>query len=210
MNVRTNTPLYKNISLTLYSRKGWCFLCVRGELETETDFWPKVLLTIAALLSYLVRAAQPWVTEGPSPSVWSWFSLWNLVPNWLQLQLELTQAVCCTWLYNCLKYTCFCRSSAYLHGCISWLMARSRVNISHGFSVNFGFKKWWEILRLHFIRYIFGMMELGRIFEVFKSGCIYDYIYEYNDYPHHWSHGKRQLFIFYHPIHLQKYILKHF
>ena len=34
-NERTNTLLYKNISLTLYARKGWCWLCVRGELETE-------------------------------------------------------------------------------------------------------------------------------------------------------------------------------
>ena len=36
-NERTNTLLYKNISLTLYSRKGWCWLCVRDELETGTD-----------------------------------------------------------------------------------------------------------------------------------------------------------------------------
>ena len=36
-NERTNTLLYKNISLTLYSRKSWCWLCVRGKLETGTD-----------------------------------------------------------------------------------------------------------------------------------------------------------------------------
>ena len=59
----------------------------------------------------------------------------HLVPNWLQLQLELTQAVCGTWLYNCLTTTCFHYSSAYLHWCISWLTARSRVNILHYF--------WW-------------------------------------------------------------------
>ena len=35
-NERTNTLLYKNISLTLFS-KGGCFSCVRGELETGTD-----------------------------------------------------------------------------------------------------------------------------------------------------------------------------
>ena len=34
-NERANTLIYKNISLTLYSRKGWCWLCVRGELETD-------------------------------------------------------------------------------------------------------------------------------------------------------------------------------
>ena len=32
-----------------------------------------------------------------------------------------------TWLYNCL--TCFRCSSVHLHRCISWLMARSRVNM---------------------------------------------------------------------------------
>ena len=38
-NERTNTRLYKNILRTLAKglRKGWCWLCVRGELETETD-----------------------------------------------------------------------------------------------------------------------------------------------------------------------------
>ena len=35
-NERTNTLLYKNISLTLYSWKGWCWLCVRGELSWES------------------------------------------------------------------------------------------------------------------------------------------------------------------------------
>ena len=37
-NERTNTLLYKNIPLTLYSRKAWCWLCLRGELETGTDY----------------------------------------------------------------------------------------------------------------------------------------------------------------------------
>ena len=36
-NERTNILLYKDISLILYSRKGWCFLCVWGELETGSD-----------------------------------------------------------------------------------------------------------------------------------------------------------------------------
>ena len=37
LNERTNTLLYKNIPLTLYSRKVWCCLCERSELETGTD-----------------------------------------------------------------------------------------------------------------------------------------------------------------------------
>ena len=59
-NKRTSTLLYKNISLTLYSRKGCCWLCVRGELETGTDCYmlTQVLLTIAALLSYLGRGCS--------------------------------------------------------------------------------------------------------------------------------------------------------
>ncbi len=36
----------------------------RGQTAT---YWPKVLLTIAALLPHSGWAAQPWVTEGPSP-----------------------------------------------------------------------------------------------------------------------------------------------
>ena len=36
MNERDTLP-YKNIPLLLYSRKGWCWLCVRGELEMGTD-----------------------------------------------------------------------------------------------------------------------------------------------------------------------------
>ena len=42
--------------------------------------------------SILTGVAQPWVTEGPKPSVCRWLSHRHLVSNWLQLQL--TQAVC--------------------------------------------------------------------------------------------------------------------
>ena len=38
-NERTNTLLYKNTPLTLYSRKGWRWWCLRGELETGTDYY---------------------------------------------------------------------------------------------------------------------------------------------------------------------------
>ena len=74
--------------------------------QTAT-YWIKVLLTIAALFSHSGWATQPWVTEGPKPSVCRWLSIRHLVFNWLQLQLELTQAVCGTWLYFCLMSTCF-------------------------------------------------------------------------------------------------------
>ena len=158
MNERTRFFIKK--SHNLFS-KGWCFLCVwgvswrRGQTAT---YWPKVPLTIAALLILAgllnrrsLRAQSPLSAAGshagilsPTDSNWNW----------------LTQAVCSTWLYNCLTFTCFlwaytsvtitefnhihrsrwysdifdlmhlfrC-SSAYLHRCISWLTARSRVNI---------------------------------------------------------------------------------
>ena len=122
-NERTNTLLYKNISLTLYSRKDWCWLCVRGGLETGTDcyIFTQVLQTIAAVLSHLG---------------WGCSSVghWGLKALCLPLALtsvscpQLTPTDSGTWLYNCLTYTCFRCSSAYLHRCIPWLMARLRVN----------------------------------------------------------------------------------
>ena len=94
MNERTHY-LYKNISLTLYSRKGWCWLCVRGELERRTDSYTltQVLLAIAALLSRLGwDGSNRGSRRAASPQSASWYSRWHLVPNLLQLQL--TQAVC--------------------------------------------------------------------------------------------------------------------
>ena len=61
--------------------------------------------------------AQPWVTEGPKPSVCSKFSLGILSPT------DLNRL--CTWLYGCLTTTCFRCSSAYLHRWISWLKYRT-------------------------------------------------------------------------------------
>ena len=116
-NERTNTLLYKNISLTLYSRKGWCWLCVRGELETGTD-------------SYILTPSS---SDHSSTSFSSWLWLLNrgshfgiLSPtdsncNWLKPSVSR--------LYFYLTSTCFRCSSAYLHRCISWLAARSRVNM---------------------------------------------------------------------------------
>ena len=161
-NERTNTLLYKNIPLTLYSQKGdvscvWEVSWRQGQTGT---YWPQVLLTIAALLSHSgcstighwgpqdlsLQADSHTDILSPTDSNCNW--------NWV------TQAVCGTWLYNCLTITCFlwayasatitkfnhvhrsrwysdifdqmhlfhC-SSAYLHWGISWLMARSRVNM---------------------------------------------------------------------------------
>ena len=111
MNERTHFFI-KNISLTLYSRKGWYWLCVRGELETGTDCY---ILTQSSS-DHSITSFSSWLDcstvghWGPKPSVDRWLSRWHLLPNWLQLQLqlelELTQAVCGTWLYNCLTSAC--------------------------------------------------------------------------------------------------------
>ena len=113
-NERTNTLLYKNISLTLYSRKGWCFLCVRGEWrEGQTVILTQVLLTITAPFSHFGWFAQPWVTESPKPSICAGFHSGILSPT------DSNRPG--TWLYYYLSSTCFRCSSAYIHRCISWL-----------------------------------------------------------------------------------------
>ena len=100
-------------SHTLFSKGLWEVSWRRGQTAT---YWPKVLLTIAALLSHSGWAAQPCITEGPIPlSGAGSHSVVILSPtatgtDWLQL--ELTQAVCGTWLYNCLISTCFLRAYA--------------------------------------------------------------------------------------------------
>ena len=122
-NKRTNTLLYKDIISHALFSKGDVF-CVwemswrRGQTAILT---PSSSSTIAALLSHLGWVAQPWATEGPKPSVCHWLSLQHLVSKWLKPSVP--------WLYYCLTLTCFRCSSAYLHGCISWLTARLRVNV---------------------------------------------------------------------------------
>ena len=154
-NERTNTLLYKNVPLILYSRKGWCWLCVRGELERGEDCY---ILT-PSYSDHSSSSFAFWLGWsivghwGHKPSVWSRFSLrGHPTSNW-------NCNFCGTWLYNFLTATCFlwayesvtttefnhvhmwrwysdifdrmhlfhC-SSAYLNRCISSLTARSRVN----------------------------------------------------------------------------------
>ena len=92
-NERMNTLLYKNIPHTLFS-KGWCFLCVRGELETGTDCY---ILTQSSS-NHSSTSFASWLGcstmghWGLKPSVWSWFSLcWHLISNWLKQSVS--------WLY---------------------------------------------------------------------------------------------------------------
>ena len=75
-------------------------------------------MAVAALLPHLGWAAQPWVAEGPTPlSGAGSYSAGILSPTTTGTELQLTQtdcnsnwptqAVCGTWLYNCLTTTCF-------------------------------------------------------------------------------------------------------
>ena len=153
-----NASSEKYTSHSLFSkglRKGWCWLCVRGELETEqtATYWPQVRLYYNCTSSSFCWAAQrgSW---GPKLSVWRWLSLQNLVlncnwnSNWTlpASNSNWTQAVCGTWLYNCLMPTGFLWAYAsapnstrpqvkvifrYLRPDtpVSWLTAWSRVSI---------------------------------------------------------------------------------
>ena len=103
----TNTSLEKYTSHTLFSkglRKGWYWLCVRGELETEqtATYWPQVPLTIAVLLFHSAGLLNQGSLRAASPLSGAGSHCLEL-----QLELQLTQTVCGTWLYNCLTSTCF-------------------------------------------------------------------------------------------------------
>ena len=123
MNERTR--FFKKISLPHFILKRVMFVvCERwagdGDRlpQSSSDpkfFWPKVLLIIAAFLSHLGWVAQPWVTEGPKPSVCRWLSIRHLISNWLEPSGP--------GYIRCLTSPCFRCSSAYLHRCISWLTA---------------------------------------------------------------------------------------
>ena len=80
-------PLYKCISPALYSRKGdGCCVWEMSRRQGQTAILTQVLFSTIAALLFLIMAgvAQPWDTEGPKPSVWSWFSLRHPVSNFLE------------------------------------------------------------------------------------------------------------------------------
>ena len=85
MNERTRFFIKKKyLSLFILERVDvGCVWEVSWRRRQTATYWPQVLLvTIAALLSHSGWAAQPWVAEGPKPSVWSWFSFhWHPISN---------------------------------------------------------------------------------------------------------------------------------
>ena len=46
-------------------------------------YWSKFFWPYQHFFLIMAGVAQPWVTEGPKPSVCRWFSLQHLVSNWL-------------------------------------------------------------------------------------------------------------------------------
>ena len=80
-NERTNTLLYKNISLTLYSRKGWCFC---GVWEMGEDIYSERGLLL--LISSSKRQGVP-TLEPPCKLV-------RDAPDWLRVPRSI--AILCT------------------------------------------------------------------------------------------------------------------
>ena len=109
MNERIH--FFIKIYLSHFIRKGWCWFCVRSELETGADCY---ILTQSSS-GHSSTSFSFWLGcstvghWGPKPSVCRWLSLRHLVSNWNcnSNSLELTQTVCGTWLYNSLTSTCF-------------------------------------------------------------------------------------------------------
>ena len=107
-----HTSLEKYTTHTLFSkglRKGCYWLCVRGELETEqtATYWLQVSLTIPVLLSHSAGCStgDHWGPQALCLELVLTASNCNSNSNcnWHQLP----QAVCGTWLYNHMTYTCF-------------------------------------------------------------------------------------------------------
>ena len=102
-----NTLLYKYLSH--FIRKGWCFSCVRGELETETDchiLTPSSSDNSSTSFAFWLGCSTVG-PEGPSPLSVAVLTPASYLQLEVQLELQLTQAVYGTWLYNCLMPTCF-------------------------------------------------------------------------------------------------------
>ena len=115
-----HTSLGKYTSHTLFSKglwKGWCWYVweVSWRRNRLPHIDPQVPLYYSRTSSSFCWAAQPGVTESPSPLSGATASGPQLrleLEQWLQLELnsawlehQLTQTVCGTWLYNCLTST---------------------------------------------------------------------------------------------------------
>ena len=108
MNERTH--FFIKIYLSHFiPRKGWCWLCVRGELETGTDCY---ILTPSSSdhssTSFAFWLGCSTVGHwGSKPSVWSWFSLhWHPIFNSNWNSNWYKPSVVSGYIF-CLTSTCF-------------------------------------------------------------------------------------------------------
>ena len=123
-SIMNDYTLQKYKSLTLYFRKGdvCCVWETSGWQGRTTILTQTLLLTIAALLPHPFGFVQSKATGGQKTSVCK-----LVLASAFLSQLFSTRP--CTCFNYFLMPTCFHCSSAYLHRCISWLTAQSRVNI---------------------------------------------------------------------------------
>ena len=76
------THFFIKIYLSHFIWKGWCWLCVRGELETGTDILTPSSSDHSSTSFAFWLGCSTRGHWGPKPSVWSWFSFcWHPVPN---------------------------------------------------------------------------------------------------------------------------------
>ena len=109
INDRTHFFIKKYTSHTLFERVDVsCVWEVSWRRRQTTTYWPQVPLTIAALLSHSGWAAQPGSLRAQALCLELVLTpRASYLQLELQLELELTQDVCGTWLYHCLTSTCF-------------------------------------------------------------------------------------------------------
>ena len=142
-----NTLLKKNIPLTLYSRKG----CERVVCErwvgdgTDCSILTPSSSDYSSTSFSFCWAAQSGVLRATSPLSRAGSHCLELQLELQLTELQLTETICGTGLYNCLSSTCFLwashlhwiqpvhRSRWYLRpdSPVSWLTARSKVNMLH-------------------------------------------------------------------------------
>ena len=139
-SINERTHFFLNIYLSHFIRKGWCFLCVRGELETETD---SHILTPSSSdhssTSFAFWwAAQPWVlraqalclelvlTPASSPTGTRTNSsrLWHLVPVEVRIFTEFNHVHRSRWYSDILDRTHLFLPLIYTGASLDWRLGR--------------------------------------------------------------------------------------
>ena len=76
------THFFIKIYLSHFIRKGWCFLCVRGETETDCHILTPSSSNHSSTSFAFWLGCSTGIHWGTRPSVWSWLSLRHLISNW--------------------------------------------------------------------------------------------------------------------------------